>query len=477
MSRFRPLHALIVSAAALAAAATGCGDSDHSGSPSKPAGGKGGSGGKGGKAGSNSVGGEGGEGDSGGRGGKGGKGGSSGRGGRGGSGATGEEAGTAGSAAEGGAGEDPCDACSDQHRECDLATGTCGDCFEDFREDGDSCVCPPGQIPEGNGCVACADDFTPSCQAAGETGSVVRKVDGVCICETEDGYFFNLESNTAQACDGDEDGWVNDGAQPAIDGEDEVLRENARCGLRRVFSFLLENETGDTFESRLIDDFPDGLPLYESARNDGVESATPHAPYGSESLRPEVLNSLTKACVTPNGDYDDNGIPDLGEWSGRTLAGRVTRNPRLQGYYQRYLRFAHYLELHDGWFEEDEDGDRYHLAERSRVGAGVPVRYPSGSNSYSRQCERHVDVDYMGRPESYAGGDFVEIARAWGGMTHHSQFKCVQVMSENDYGSAYSRERNPEIVYKPLQAGVARRATAGTLHQCPSDVTVSAPAA
>jgi hypothetical protein len=61
-------------------------------------------------------------------------------------------------------------------------------------------------------------------------------------------------------------------------------------------------------------------------------------------------------------------------------------------------------------------------------------------------------------------------------MTHHSQFKCVQVMSESDYGTAYNRERNPEIVYKPVQTGFARRATRGTLHQCPADVPVTTPA-
>jgi hypothetical protein len=366
----------------------------------------------------------------------------------------------------------PCTACDNAHRACDADSGICGNCLPGFMDVMGTCQCPMGQIPEANRCVNCADNFTPNCSAAGETGHVLRKADGVCLCETIDGYFFSLESNTAQPCDNDNDGWITDSAQPVIESTDPVLRDNARCNLRRIREIVLENEAGTRRSFAFGTDFPDGFPLYESARNDGAPSAIPPGPYGDKSLPPRALNSLTKACVSKNGDYNDNGIPDVGEWSGKPLQGRATRNARLQGYYQRYLRFSYFLELHDGWFEDDMGSLRYHIRERARTGAptGVPVKYPN-VDPYWMRCARHVDRDYIGMPSSYAGADFVEVTQAWDGMAHHSQFKCVEIMSETDYGSAYSREKNPEIVYAPSSvSGFARRATAGAIHTCPRSV-------
>lgn len=456
----QPLAVVVAASCVFAASATGCGDSDE---PGKTGPGKGGSAGSGGKAGGGSGGlsaGEGGVEHAGG----------AANAGSGGTVAGTTHGGAAGQNAGGeGGGDDPCASCRDQNRECDADVGVCGECLPDFSEEAGECVCPEGEVPENGECVACADDFVPSCTVAGETGSILRKSDGVCICETEAGYFFSLESNSAQPCDRDGDGWVNDGAQPALDGSDDALRENARCALRRVQAIELENDAGDTKAFDLTDDFPDGLPLYESPRDDGAPSAMQHANYGTRALKPEVLNSFTKACVTGNGDYNDNGISDISEWSGGTLGERPTRNSRIQGYYRRYLRFSYYLELHDGWFEREDGVSRYRIRERTRKAqaGNVPVQYPPGTNAYWRQCDRHLDIDYSGSPTSYAGADFVEATGSWHGMLHHSQFKCVEVLSQSDYGTTHDRERNPEVVFTPGQTGLARRASQGTVHGCP----------
>jgi hypothetical protein len=374
----------------------------------------------------------------------------------------------AGGGADGGAagtsGTDLCLDCATQHRACDSSSGQagCGQCLPDFREQEGACVCPGGQVAYENKCATCADNFSPRCDAEGETGAVVRLSDATCICETMPGYFYSLETNRAEACDLDGDGWMNDGAQPALESLDPALSENARCAIRRVKRVLLVNAEEQTTSVALAPPFANaGLPLYESPRNDGASAATRHPSYGGVELSPRVLNSLTKACVTKNGDFNDNGISDVEEWAGKALAGRVTRNTALQSYYQQYLRFAYYLELYDGRLSAP---GAYRVTERPR-GEGIgatPQRYPEGADSYWQQCTRHIDRDYSGAPKSRAGGDFSEFGEDWGGMAQTSQFKCVEVVARSDYPRSTDRRKNPEVVFwSSAPPGFSRRSEVG----------------
>lgn len=313
-----------------------------------------------------------------------------------------------------------------------------------------------------------------SCNGEGETQRALCTESGVCICETQDGYFVGLEGNSAARCDADEDGFVNDNAQAALDGDDEVLKENARCDLRRATSVVLADELGASHTIDLGEDFPRGLPLYESARNDGAPAASTPVPYGGEAISFRALNSFTKACVSRVEDYNDNGIGDVSEWAGRALGHTVTRNAQLESYYGAYLRFSYFLELHDGWFE----GGAFYIRERLRADdtvAGVPLRYPEGVSPYWQTCERHRDIDYE-VPQSRVGGDFTDPTYGWTGMTHHSQFKCVEILSQGAYYAGnYTRTENPELVFLPEgEPGVARLAGAGAVtirNGCPRNPT------
>jgi hypothetical protein len=271
------------------------------------------------------------------------------------------------------------------------------------------------------------------------------------------------------SCDADRDGWINDDAQAWLESDDAVSRDNARCALRRVTAFILQNESGAT-ETLSLDNFDEGLPLYESARNDGVPGSTPLAAHGGRTLPPVVLNSLTKACVERTRDFNHNGINDVSEWSGRELGSTAARNDALERYYTAYRSFSYFVELYDGWFENRA----YRIRERSRTdrsGAGVPLEYPENAHPHWQLCERQVDTDYGTRAESRAGGDFTDPETGWSGMTHHSQFKCVEVVSPDAYGAAFNAVENPEVVYKYSNGtGVARRgAGEGTFNGCPDE--------
>jgi hypothetical protein len=85
------------------------------------------------------------------------------------------------------------------------------------------------------------------------------------------------------------------------------------------------------------------------------------------------------------------------------------------------------------------------LADPSRP--PVPLAYNAAS-SYWRECGRRPDRHYEGPVGSYAGADFYEFGDEWGGMLHHSQFKCVHVVAEGDYTSdGTTAAAEPEKVY------------------------------
>jgi hypothetical protein len=345
-------------------------------------------------------------------------------------------------------------------------------------------MCPSGQGWDisGHQCRACKDNFAIPCNGAGETGSVLvtTPMDGAtCVCETKDGYYLASEGSDARPCDLDQDGWVSDSAQPAIEGQNAVLRANAHCHVRRIARVWFDNDAkkssfevgGDNFNltlkfpgdpTRAIDP---GLPLYESARNDGESSTSPPAPYTvnglGRALDPKELNSLTRACVNDLDDYNDNSIPDVaedvGRWATRT-GGRIPSSGPLNDYYSVYAQFSYFLELHNGWYEAATPARSYavyHIQERPRTGVGtplVPVQYPTGTPATAFQCARHIDSLYQWDPStgmlkspSTIGGDFVVFKDA-AGMTHHSQYKCVDIVTDAAY-QGHNEEEDPQLVY------------------------------
>ncbi len=276
-------------------------------------------------------------------------------------------------------------------------------------------------------------------------------------------------------CDADDDGWVSDSAQPAIESANAIQRANAHCDVRRVGAVLLQNEAHETL---LAEDFSaqfgnaelgisPGLPLYESARNDGAASTVGVPSYPGGPLGAATLNALTKLCSAD--DFNDNGVTDVNEWSGSPVSlGQSRPSPALASYYAKYARFSYFAELHDGWYEPSSGTTpaAYRIVERSRsdtTGQGVAISYPSSpagvNDPSSRQCVRHLDAQYRWTPRfsgpaqlaslNTKGGDFAEFGDvAWQGMTHHSQFKCLQVLTPAEYQSdALNDEIAPEAAF------------------------------
>jgi hypothetical protein len=344
-------------------------------------------------------------------------------------------------------------------------------------------------------CRPCSGGVSPTCNQIGETGHVIvtESRDGAsCVCETTDGYYVAPGAPAAFPCDADGDGWVRDEAQPSIEGANLVLRLNARCHVRRVKQVVLKNEAG---ESLIAEDFSAqfgdpssgierGLPLYESARNDGAPSAGSLPDYPGRRLTPAEVNSFTKACApdVARDDFNDNGVADVHEWSASsvTLSRSGGVSQELSDYYGKYARLSYFTELHVGWYENGI----YPIVERPRIATpdrAVPIVYGPASDagtSYSQQCKRHVDSLYrwssvpgsvpMRLSPNTIGGDFAEFGDLqWSGMTHHSQYKCVVLVNEGDYvkynkGQPATEEGNPEVMIvlpaQPTDASASKNA-------------------
>jgi hypothetical protein len=310
-------------------------------------------------------------------------------------------------------------------------------------------------------CRTCA--FAPSCPRSVSTGNLLATSDAEgtsCICETRDNYFFSEAQGAILPCDLDGDGWVNEWAQPQEESANAVIRDNARCHVRRVTKIVVENELhakNDASAASLTTKFPGGLPLYESAPNDGFTGDAP-APYGGV-LNGKVLNALTKGCVDPIADYNGNGTPDVSEGS-TTPIGEAFRydhgtNAALASYYAAYEEYAYFLELHNGWYEAPTSGRGpgvYRIQERVRTASGpggVALDALVGEEPFWNACPRHIDAAYADKEQAVRiGGDFSKVGGAWGAMTHHSQFKCVQIVAKTDYDSGgISALKDPQIFY------------------------------
>lgn len=326
--------------------------------------------------------------------------------------------------------------CAAMGQGCNAATSTTdAECVTD---------CPAGEgfDPQSGGCFRCGSGglaLSGSCNRTGETRRLIVEtgvVDGVCFCETQTGYFPEL--NHAAPCDADEDGWVTSAALNAIENAQANVRLNARCDLREIDRVRLTNEAGTSLDDVLTTP----LPLYESPRNDGASSATLPT-YRSASVPAAVLNSFTKGCDTVTADFNHNGLSDVSE--GQTDTSSVMGAASLSGYYDRYTAYAYFMELHDGYFLAGSGGapGTYVIAERPRTGSAdgvLPLQHASGeSDPYWRHCDRHDDILYStGGATSRAGGDF-SCAGASGclrAMFHHSQFRCAVGQTLGGYGSA-----------------------------------------
>ncbi len=386
--------------------------------------------------------------------------------------------------------------------------------------------CGAGQAMTTSGsCASCAP--VPTCTGAGFSGRLwpfMTALD-VCVCETLDDHFLISGGNSnATVCDLDGDGWMREEAGDPGVTSDPALSANSRCNIKSVDRVRLYDEYGISVDvlscveglvktspalrdggvpnggiGRLADGglmrTADGgnpcsafLPmrLMETARNDipGNPSAANKAPaYGGSSgrlLAANELNSLTKACTSISGDYNDNKLDDLAEAQGTVAPINVRPAPAVDRV--RLESFAFFLELDSAAAE----GRVLNIRERSRCEAAFPFHYAPDAGSptpvdgyvmaddkpYWRACARNRDPSYAAsnpRP----GYDFANyncettslscplVAPAhpttvapvdpsttrfrdfglcrlqgnlpadgrWRGMNHHSQFKCVNVVS------------------------------------------------
>ncbi|MGD8863878.1 MAG: hypothetical protein PVI30_27940, partial [Myxococcales bacterium] len=331
--------------------------------------------------------------------------------------------------------------------------------------------------PQTQDCVPCA-----SCaDVAGSTGRLwpTRSAAGVCVCETEAGYYFDasLSALAPRPCDADGDGWVQEPARQFLASNEIALRDNARCNVLEIDAFELQNERGQRRRVPLADlSLPsDRLALFESVKTDSqalVEGDQFMPPYGGRRPAAAELNPLTKACVSADADYNANGIADIEE------------NPLSSSellWMAPFWRMSHFLELNRSRYVDGGDGPgRIRIEERRRCDAGeFPLQV--GGGGYYRECTRGRRSDFN-RGLDAPGADFAEWSCAgasgscalpevvaltdgrvdldsgrvvgattdaegvplhpgcsapaladpyaeWDGMGHHSQFQCAQFVN------------------------------------------------
>jgi hypothetical protein len=117
--------------------------------------------------------------------------------------------------------------------------------------------------------------------------------------------------------------------------------------------------------------------------------------------------------------------------------------------FEQYTQFSYFVELYRGWYEERPEGRTYVIAEKDRrieKDDNFPLRYGqelSGlyTSDYWQDCRRNRDIWYLDKGPT-VGMDFASFAfqtdiprSSWTGMMHHSQFKCVQVVSDETYSN------------------------------------------
>ncbi|MCP4605609.1 MAG: hypothetical protein GY847_34660 [Proteobacteria bacterium] len=296
-------------------------------------------------------------------------------------------------------------------------------------DDPSSCQDHEAYNPSAKKCVDCSDK---DCVLEGEVATYeITTVTGQCICQTEPGYFYSMSELKAVLCDADKDGWITMIAKTFIEGDDQALKDNARCDLRRVDSFVFHPETLD--ETPVKIDPP--LGLYEPNNRDAaseLEEDEKAPPYGLRRLLAQELNSLTKACVSSIADYNGNKAADVAEWE---------KNEDIDPAFARYAKYSYFLELYRGYYEPPASGQlgSYHIAEKSRLTSAedwnlVPASLygRGGTKDYWRECLRRPDSSYNPKkPAIGYGFSWVDYGHK-DPMRHHSQFKCLQVLSSSE---------------------------------------------
>lgn len=429
--------------------------------------------------------------------------------------------------------------CLAEHRACQeiAGVGYCTDCLPGYADMGGVCVagilcggalcasteycdstspagptCTPWPCPSMTTAIGasgtCSVTCTRPCAVTGSTGRYWPFADAgdSCICETLPGYFFDNGGEIAPVlCDADADGWVRQEVQQILDAAvpDDAIVANARCDVRRVGQVRLVDEYGVGMAISSCDEglianrttepcTPMPLRLFETRRNDvpGAAALLGEAPpytAGGRRLRAAELSSLTKACVNTLGDYDDDGVEDVGQRQPTPAdTSSLSESARLRS-------FAHFVELYTTRYEPPV-GLAPHgtlvIAERSRCDASFPLGYgadtaydPADPSTYWRSCERRRDPDFnadgaqpghdFGRwgcssrsgscpaapmpahasvstlPDPSTsllrGHGLCELGGAlpadgtWRGMNHHSQFQCVRVVTDGTESAAYDR--------------------------------------
>jgi hypothetical protein len=308
----------------------------------------------------------------------------------------------------------------------------------------------PSQDLTKQGCKTC-----DPCIGQGVTTRLYPVVnhEGQCVCETNDGYFYDPGTHQVTACDADGDGWVRYTAKRAMDTKnctgpncDWIIGDNARCHVRTIDTVVLESETG-FLETILLKDEPlvkshleNGvLPLYEAETNDDLSlrpiPLEPILPNAGRAFTSGELNSFTKACVNDTADFNDNHIADIAEYQGISApaaAGNVDVS-----WLEPYTALAYFTELYKGTYVAKGNGE-YHITERTRLASANALPF-MWSTDKERTCYRGVDTNYFNVGESPSkpkiGLDFARyndmqtIPRGRiAEFGHHSQFRCVQVV-------------------------------------------------
>ena len=252
-----------------------------------------------------------------------------------------------------------------------------------------------------NECVACFG----TC-GAGTSGyySLTAADSHACICATLDGFFYTEANNGgAFPCDADNDGWLRLSARSSMESSDPAISANARCHLRTVDRFVLENDYGQQLPVLLCAQGPEAgvdacessdptsLALYETDRNDDdallqSATATDVPPYGEGGRRPHAweLNGLTRMCASETADYNDDAMPDVGQWHAMPSIGANKLDPTL-------LQFTYFAEIHEGRYQPGAAGGpgSYLIRERRRCDdADLSLRYAAGHGDYWRSCPR-----------------------------------------------------------------------------------------
>ncbi|MFT5433700.1 MAG: hypothetical protein ACI9OJ_004408, partial [Myxococcota bacterium] len=306
---------------------------------------------------------------------------------------------------------------------------------------GGTASCHPNGCPEDEA----YSDWTGKCEACqvncgdafGETGDIwpFTRVDSKeCLCETKPGYYWDPSGGkTAVPCDADGDGWVRRDAENYINDESAVhLQQNARCTVRTIDRFVLQNELGQRLAILLCDEEPNGellllrqdqappngkceyphyVDLYETVRNDSqsdLESATLAVNYATGGVGRQLLaseiNGLTRAC-TLGGDYNHNGLTDIKEWHGMPKGN-------LGPVENVFARFSFFVELHQSYYEIGAESlavGQYVIAERSRCNLDFPLKGQSlaqpGPDSCVDNCGTNAEADCWCDPLCEGYGD------------------------------------------------------------------------